>query len=152
MRSEELENEIGAMITPILKEITAELVELSIKRQGKTFVLDVIADKLAGGITIDECAFINKQIVKTLEQECFLGDDFVVEVSSPGLDRALKTSKDFRRVRGRNVRLHLKQAVENKIEYQGQVADVAEDQINIVSQEKTITIPLDAISKAVQVI
>ena len=152
MRSEELTDEIGSLIAPILTELTAELVELNIKRRGDTVVVDVIADKPSGGITLDECAYINRQIVKKLEPGNLLGDDYVVEVSSPGLDRALKTSKDFMRVRGRNVRFHLKQAVENMIEHQGRVTDVAGDFVSIVIQGKTVMIPLDAISKAVQVI
>ena len=152
MCSEELKGEIEAMITPVLDELTAELIELSIKKRGDTIVLDVIADKPNGGITLDECSYINKQILKKLEQGKLLGEDYAVEVSSPGLDRALKNTKDFMRVRGRNVRFHLTQAVENNIEHQGRVVDVAGNLVSIISQEKTITIPLEVISKAVQVI
>ena len=152
MRSEELKGEIGAMITPVLEELTAELIELGIKKRGDTIVLDVIADKSNGGITLDECLYINKQILKKLDQGKPLGEDYAVEVSSPGLDRALKNTKDFMRVRDRNVRFHLTQAVENKIEHQGRVVDVAGNLVSIISQEKTITIPLEVISKAVQVI
>ena len=57
------------------------------KQRGKTVVVDIIADKCNGGITVDECTAINKQVVCAIENRQWFGEDFIVEVSSPGLDK-----------------------------------------------------------------
>ena len=148
---EPLTEQMEALIIPHINELSAELVELNIKHRGNTVVIDIIADK-RGGITIGECALINKKIDHTIEEKQWFGEDYVVEVSSPGLDRALKTSKDFTRVIGRSVRFHLSKPVEGKIEYLGVVIEVKEDKILLKKDDQTIIVPLEHISKAVQVI
>jgi len=148
----ELTEKIEALIRRNLEEISAELVEFNIKRRGRTVVIDIIADKPNGGITIGECASVNKGINRAIEKKRWLDDNYIVEVASPGLDRTLKTPRDFERVLGRRVRVHLLEAVEGKVEHHGDVAEVNEDQILIRTNEKIIIIPLKYISKAVQVI
>ena len=148
---DELTGNVQALIMPYIDEMSAELVELTIKHRGKTVVIDVLADR-PGGITIDECAFINKKIDHALERKNWFGEDYTVEVSSPGLDRPLKTSKDFSRAFGRKIRVHLTHPIEGKLEHQGEICKALDDKILIKTKEQTITIPLEAITKAVQVI
>jgi len=149
---DQLTEKIKPMIMPIIDELSAELVELNMKQRGKTVVVDIIADKLNGGITVDECTAINKQVVCALENRQWFGEDFIVEVSSPGLDRTLKTTKDFTRVIGRKVRVHLREPIEETIEHNGIVVHVKENQITIQKKNTMVTIPLVVISKAVQMI
>ena len=142
---------IEALIMPYIEELSAELIELDMKHRGKTVVIDIVADR-PGGITVGECTFINKKVDRQIEKKQWFGEDYIVEVSSPGLDRALKTPKDFSRVLGREVRFHLLEEVEGKVEHLGEVVEVKEDGILIKTKDKTITIPFGDISKAVQVI
>jgi len=151
MRSE-LNEQIEAMITHFAGEHSAELIEWNLKKRGSTVVVDITADRSNGGITIDECTSINKQVVRGIEEKQWFGDDFVVEVSSPGLDRELKTFNDFLRAVGRKVRIHLKEPVEGKVEHHGKITKVEENQVLIHKNDQTITIPLEHISKAVQII
>jgi len=151
MRSE-LTEQIAALIANITGELSAELIEWNLKKRGNTVVVDIIADKPNGGITIDECTSINKQVVRGIEVKQWFNDDFVVEVSSPGLDRELKTLNDFLRAVGRKVRIHLREPIEGKVEHHGKITKVGENQVLIRKNEQTITIPLKHISKAVQVI
>ena len=148
---DELTEQVEALIMPYIEELSAELVELNVKYRGKTVVISIVADR-PGGITIGECTFINKKVDREIEKKQWFGEDYAVEVSSPGLDRALKTSKDFSRVLGREVRFHLQEAVEGKIEHLGEVVEVKGDGVLIKTSDKTITILFGAISKAVQVI
>lgn len=149
---DELTGRVETLITPFIEELCAELVELNIKRRGKTVVFNILADKPGGGITIDECTYINKKVAQAIEKRQWFGEDYVVEVFSPGLDRALKTSKDFSRVLGRKVRIHLLEPIEDKVEHLGEVTEVKENQVLIQKNGKTITIPLEYITKAVQMI
>ena len=148
---DKMTEQVEDLVMPYIEELSAELVELNVRHQGKIVVVDIIADR-PGGITIGECTFINKKVSQGIEKKQWFGEDYVVEVASPGLDRAIKTPKDFSRVLGRKVRIHLLEAVEGKVEHHGEVAHVQENEILIRTKDKNITIPLKIISKAVQVI
>jgi len=148
----ELKAQLEALIKQLTEELSSELIELNLKKRGKTVVIDIIADKLNGGITIDECISINKKVVESVEEEQWFGDNFVVEVSSPGLDRTLKSFSDFARAVGRKVRVHLEKPVEGKVEHHGKISGVQDNQILIQNNGKTIMIPLECITKAVQII
>jgi ribosome maturation factor RimP len=149
--SEELTRRIKTLIMPSIENSDAELIELNIRRQGSTAFVEVVADKESGGITIDECSRINKDIFQRLERAQVIGEDFVVEVASPGLDRPLKTEKDFGRARGWNVRVHLCEAVEGKREYLGFIQGVEENKVIIKIKQKIVRLPIENIHKAVQV-
>ena len=143
---------IEATLAPLLENIKSELVELRLRRQIKTLVVDIIVDHPRGGITIDQCSYINKQISQIIEDNQWIQGDYVVEVSSPGLDRPLKTFKDFLRVRGRHIRCHLSEPVENRIEYLGIVEDMKGEEVVLRLKTGTILIPLVSIKKSVQVV
>jgi ribosome maturation factor RimP len=149
----ELNGQIEELITQFTDVLSAELVvDWNLKKRGKTTVIEIIADKPGGGITIGECALINKSVVRGIEEKQWFGGDFVIEVSSPGLDRALKTRNDFHRAIGREIRVHLLEPVEGKVEYKGKISEVNEGQVLINYNGQIITIPLKHISKAVQII
>ena len=149
---DELTEQVETLIMPCIQELSAELVELNLKKRGKTVVVGIIADKPHGGITVGECTLINKKVVRAIGKRRGFDGDYVVEVSSPGLVRALKTSKDFSRVLGRKVRVHLLESVGGKREHLGEVAGVQENQILITEGNEPVAIPLEHIAKAVQVI
>ncbi|MDD5019228.1 MAG: ribosome maturation factor RimP [Candidatus Omnitrophica bacterium] len=126
------------------------------KRQGGAAVLEVLADRDEGGITLDECSRLNRELGDVLEKEGFLSQAYVLDVSSPGLDRSLTTAGDFRRARGRTVRFFLKDLVEGKFEHCGTVEDISDDTVTVrvtdKKGERTIAISLGNINKAKQVV
>src|SRR3989338_2787065 len=95
-----------------------ELVDLKVNRYRGDVAIQIFADRPAGGITIGECSALNRRINETLEREN-LALDYTLEVSSPGLDRPLRTKKDFARVIGKEIRFYLSEAVLERIEYTG---------------------------------
>src|SRR3989338_5052122 len=102
--SEELTRQLHELIMPSIVRAGADLVELTVKRRGRTQVIEVLVDKDSGGITLGECSVINREIFRQCDEAQILGEDFQVEVSSPGLDRPLRTAKDFSRKRGQSIR------------------------------------------------
>jgi len=150
--SEELDNAIQKFITPLMNELSVELVELNIRRQNRVIVIDVIVDKPQGGITLAECSLVNQKLSQGLEGKDLIEEDFTVEVSSPGLDRPLKTVKDFLRNVGKNVRFDLSEQVEEKKEHSGIIKEVMESKIIVKINKNLIAIPIITINKAVQVI
>lgn len=149
---EEICAQVESISQPFLEQFTVDLVELKIKSDRRQFMVDILADKPEGGITIDICADLNRCIADELEVQNIFDKPFVVNVCSPGADRPLKSAKDFRRVIGREIRFYLKEKVLNKLEHMGRVTDVSELDIQIQSKSESISIPIEKINKAVQVI
>jgi ribosome maturation factor RimP len=86
-----------------------ELLDVQFRRAGSRSVLTFTVDK-TGGVTLDECAEVNRRLGDLLDRESegdvdFLKGAYFLEVNSPGLDRPLKTSRDFERARGDRVRV-----------------------------------------------
>lgn len=119
-------------------------------------IFEVLTDRVEGGITIDECASLGRDLVEVIEQSGYLIDDYALDVSSPGLDRPLVVYSDFLRVKGREVNVFLKEEVSGRVEYRGIVESVDRDKIVIKTMKKkevkTIEIPLIKVNKAKQVI
>ncbi len=149
---EEIEEKIKNISLPLAEELHLDLVELKIRRQGRGIVIQILADRPRGGITIEECSALNRNIFNKIETDQLLEDEYNLEVSSPGLDRPLKTHKDFLRVTDRRVRVHLLELLNNKKEYEGLVREVNENQLILNGNAHSIVIPIEQIALARQVI
>ena len=91
---------------PLLAGMAMELVEIQYRREGYGWVLRFFIDK-EGGVTIDDCAMVSREISAYLEVEDLLDHAYTLEVSSPGLERPLKKREDFTRFTGRLARIKL---------------------------------------------
>ena len=80
---------ITDLVRRLLEEQALDLVEISVKRQNRRILIDVLADKPRGGITVSECAALNKFIGEEIEKKNLVEDSYVLSVASPGLDRPL---------------------------------------------------------------
>jgi len=160
---EELQTEIKTFIEPLLDKIKAEIVELNIKKVNNTIYLQIIIDKETGGISIEECSIVNRELSAKLGKSDIIRDkNYTVEVSSPGVDRPIKTQKDFKRVIGRHVNIFTSDNLNNPKTYEGIVKKVSEDKIMILPIKKskkqkmttteTVTLMIKDIIKAKQVI
>lgn len=151
-----MENEISLkikdLVLPIIEEQDLDLVEFCFLHKAKKSIIKIIVDYPEGGISLNACALLNQKIDKAIEESNILGIDYILEVSSPGLDRPLKTQKDFLRAVGREVRFFLKEPVNEKKELTGEIKRVDKNLIFIEKNNKTTTINLEKINKAIQVI
>jgi len=152
MVKESLISELENLISISFGAKNIELVDLSYKRQGNKLVLKILADKPSGGITVDECALLNRQLGDMLEEKNMIDSEYILEVSSPGLDRCLKTKKDFLRCLNKELIFFLNDLVNGKCQWQGVVNKVDEDCVSIRSCNQIIGIPLTKINKAQLVI
>ena len=135
---------------PSIVRAGADLVELTLKRRGRTQVVEVLVDKDADGITIGECSAINREIFRQCDEAQILGEDFQVEVSSPGLDRPLRTTKDFSRKMGQSIRVHLRAPVKERLEYSGTIEAVKDNRVVVDTPQGLMELAIDNIQKAVQ--
>ena len=144
--------QVKSAVVPVLEEMGIELVDLTFRREGGRLMLRLLADK-EGGITVDECAHINRCLSEVLDQKSIINQRYTLEVSSPGIDRPLVTQKDFHRVIGRMVRIITSIPINNSNDYTGFVRAVDEQNVTIETKEDhSIRVPLDKITKAKEVI
>jgi len=141
---------IESIVQPYAQDKDIELVEVNVRPYRNMIDIQIYAYK-AGGITIDECAGLNKFLCRELEESNFVDGNFTIEVSSPGLDRPLKSNKDFKRAIGANVRVHLKEKINLKLEHIGIVEGLDKENVRLLSSSGLIVLPIDSISKAVQI-
>jgi len=139
----EIIEKIRELISNLLLENKMELVDILYRREAGNMVLRLLVDK-EGGITLDDCAKLNEDVGNILDQENAMPDKYLLEVSSPGLDRHLKTKRDFQRVIGQRINVHTYEPIEDRRDYNGEVSEVDDENV-IVSGVK---IPLKKISKA----
>jgi ribosome maturation factor RimP len=144
--------ELETIITDYLKNQNLELVDLIYRYEGRNLVLRILTDRPEGGITLDECASINNDISRILDEKDLLQQRYILEVSSPGLDRPLNSNNDFLRCINRAVKVFLSEAIDGKLEWDGIIGKVIRDSVYIEARDKTIEIPLSKITKAKQII
>lgn len=144
--------DVKELVRKVVDELQLDIVELKISEKQDVTNIEIAADTLSGGITVDQCVAINRMICERLDEVGILGEDYQVQVSSPGLDRTLVTSKDFARVIGRKVRFHLNELLAGKKEHHGYVKSVDEKNVLITVKDEELIIPLQMINKAIQII
>ena len=143
MSKQQVENDVMAIAEELLKDQSEiELVDVEYVREHDWY-LRVFIDK-AGGIEIDDCQALSERLEKVLDDENVIADSYILEVSSPGLDRQLKKPRDFVREQGKKVDVTLYAPVDGTKEFTGVLEGYDED-------AKTVTIdgkawPLEKIS------
>ena len=120
-RKDEIESRLRDLAQAAAASRGVELVDLVLARAGRRQVVRLIVD-CVGGVTIDQCAEVSRRVSADLDMAEILDGRYTLEVSSPGIDRPLKTAADFRRKVGRDVSVVFGgddgtvQTVEGKIE------------------------------------
>lgn len=149
---EALREEILKRVQPICDDLALDLVELNVHPFGDTMAVQLFVDRPLGGIEIDECTKVNHRLDRILFEDLKLGEHYTLEVSSPGLDRPLRTFRDFRRVVGREVHLFLRERVQEKMELEGVLKGVRDVEIILETKKGECIIPIALIEKGKQVI
>ena len=106
MDDPELQDSIEKLVAPYLKYQGADLVDLQLSGSPRNRTLRIDVDRL-DGITVDECARLSRGIADVLDTHDPISGRYVLEVSSPGLERALKSDRDYQRAVGRTVKVIL---------------------------------------------
>jgi ribosome maturation factor RimP len=142
---------ITHLATKVAESSGLDLVDVEIFRAGKRRVLRIYIGK-RDGVNVDDCAKVSRDLGTLLDADNVMQDEnYILEVSSPGLDRPFKTIKDYRRNLGRFVRVSTREPVEGlggKRLVVGKLADVGEASITVDADGKPRSIPLDLILQA----
>ena len=126
----EYEAKTEALILPVLEQMNFELVDVEYVKEGGTWYLRAYIDK-EGGITIDDCEAVAREMNVLLDQEDFIPDSYTFEVSSPGLGRPLKKEKDYIRNLGNEVEIRTYRAIQRTKEFYGTLKAYDKDTVTI---------------------
>lgn len=134
------EEKTEKLILPLIEENNFELVDVEYVREGGNYFLRVYIDK-EGGITIDDCEVVSRSLSDLLDEDDFIPDAYILEVSSPGLGRPLKKEKDFDRNIGKEVEVKLYKQINKQKEYSGILVSYDTDKIELeIDEDETMEI------------
>jgi ribosome maturation factor RimP len=128
--SRDREARITQLVSEILADTEFELVDLEITGQARRTVLRVYIDKEPGGVTHGDCARVTRTLGDHLDAEPAIGlNSYVLEVSSPGIDRPLRKLEDFARFRGETAQVTTRVKIDGRTHHLGVIQDVLDDSI-----------------------
>ena len=133
-KRETYESRTEQLLQPMMEEHQFELVDVEYVKEGGTWYLRAYIDK-PDGITINDCEVISRALSDALDEEDFIEDSYVLEVSSPGLGRPLKKDKDFQRSIGEAVELKLYKPVDGSKDYTGILLSFDKDTVTIEKED-----------------
>ena len=129
-KREEYEKKTEQLLIPIVEENGFELVDVEYVKEGSNWYLRAYIDK-PGGITVDDCEIVNRALGVKLDEEDYVADSYILEVSSPGLGRPLKKDKDFDRSIGEAVDIKLYRALDGQKDFTGVLKSYDKETITI---------------------
>lgn len=120
-----IENKIEELVEPIVKDLGFEIEYVEFAKEGTNNVLRVVIDKVGEAMWVEDCEKVSRAIEDIVDKN--INQEYVLEVSSPGLERQLKNIKLYKKYNGKNIHVKLFNKVEGKKEFEGIIKDVNEE-------------------------
>ena len=135
------------LVRSVIEAEGLELVHVKFQPKGAESILQIYIDK-PGGIGFQDCGNVSKQVGVLLDVEDFIPHEYVLEVSSPGIERPLFKEADYQRFKGREVRLIVSQKVDGWRNFTGYVRNFSAQVLELECDERIHCIPFEKIKKA----
>lgn len=133
-RRERYEARTRELISPILDRMNFELVDVEYVKEGAEWYLRAYIDK-EGGITVNDCEAVSREMNEILDREDYVEGPYIFEVSSPGLDRPLRSERDFARSVGKAVEIRTYRPIGGSKEFSGILSSYDGDSVTIRGEE-----------------
>jgi len=142
---------LDALLSPAVDAAGYRLVRLRLMG-GKRKTLQVMAERPDGTMDVDDCAQLSRRLSEVLEAADPIGDEYVLEVSSPGIDRPLTAAGDFERFAGHEARVELKQPIDGRRRFKGIIAGLHNGEVVMETPgehgPERVLLPLSGIAEA----
>ena len=145
MKRDAVEEFVSEVVETIIESTELELVDVEYVHE-REWYLRVFLDK-EGGIDLDDCQMVSEKLSEVLDAKDPIKENYLLEVSSPGLDRVLNKEKDFIRYHGRDVDIQLFKPINGKKQYTGSLQGYSDEFITIQVQEERIDLERAAIAQ-----
>lgn len=146
MSSTKIQEQIFRLAQPAAESQGLELVAVEYVKEGGSWYLRVYIDK-EGGVDLDDCQALSNALSELLDKTDPIPQAYFLEVSSPGIERLLQTSRDFEKFRGRLVNIHTYAPVDGKKKLTGSLGEADEENIEITVGEQAVRIPREKVSQ-----
>ena len=139
---------LNALIEPVVIGLGYQLWGIEKVQQGRRVTLKIYIDA-KDGVTIEDCAKVSRQVSGLLDVEDPISGDYLLEVSSPGIDRRLFKPEHFDLCKGDKIQVTLRQAFEGQRKWKGVLCGLDEgDAVLRVDDTQEIVLPLASIERA----
>ena len=132
---------------PVINELGFELVDLEYLASRGSWILRIYIDK-EGGVTLDDCALVSREIGDLLDIRELIGHKYVLEVSSPGLDRPLTREKDFIKALGKKIKVRTDEPFGGARNMTGILKEFKDKALTLELERGSVSIPLECVEKA----
>jgi len=146
-RMANLATPVQALIEPTVEAMGFNLVRVAFTGDVET-VLQIMAERPDGSMTIDDCADLSRAISAILDVEDPIPDEYNLEVSSPGIDRPLVRPKDFERFAGFEARIVLQSHIEGQRKFRGHLIGVTDDTVHLANDQGEFALAFGDIANA----
>jgi ribosome maturation factor RimP len=142
-----LREQLRELLAPVVAGVGYQLWELEFLPRSGGGLLRLYIDS-ANGITLDDCERVSHVVSEALDAADPIPGHYTLEVSSPGLDRVLRTREHFERFAGERVRLEMMQPIEGRKRFAGRLLGVGESEITLELESGRISLPIEDIHRA----
>jgi len=139
--------EVSTLIEPILDDMEVQLVDIEYLFEQGRWILRIYVDT-PGGITLDDCARVSREIDDLIEVKDIFHQGYVLEVSSPGLNRRLKKETDFQRAVGKNIKIRMLTPFEGQRSFRGTLQSFQDGILCLSVKDDLILLPYGDVEKA----
>jgi len=140
-----VEEKVKELLLPILEERDFKLVDIEFIPSKRPILRIYIYNP--EGTSIDDCEWVSKRIGALLDVEDLIDKAYILEVSSPGLDRKFKNIEEYDIFKGRDVVIKTKEPVNEKKVFKGTLLGLEDEKVKIKENEETVEIPLENVSQ-----
>ncbi|RJR22505.1 MAG: ribosome maturation factor RimP [Desulfobacteraceae bacterium] len=140
-------SEVQKVVEPILEDLGFELVAIDYLSSRGGWILRIYIDR-DGGVTLDDCALASREIGDVLDIHEVLNHGYVLELSSPGLDRPLTREKDFLKAVGKRLKVKTINPIHGSRNFKGYLRTVADGNLEIETEKGIVSFALGEVEKA----
>ena len=147
MAKRRIEHIVEELAVPIIERSGCELVDIEYVKEGRNWYLRVYIDKREG-VTVEDCQKVSESLSDLLDRVDPIDHSYILEVSSPGVERPLKTQRDFDHFVGREVSIRLYSPLEGKKEFTGVLEGLKDGIVTVETPEGKLRFQRERIASA----
>jgi ribosome maturation factor RimP len=142
------DNKLKQLLQPVVEALGCELWGLELQAGGKTKLLRIYIDRAEEGVGIEDCERVSRQSSAVLDVEDVINGEYILEVSSPGMDRPLYELSQYEQFIGEDISLRLRFPYEGRRNFKGRLTGVDGDEIIVAATDHEFLFPVEGIEKA----
>lgn len=142
-----LRDQLGELLGPVVANLGYELWEIEYAPRAGGGLLRLYIDS-PDGISLDDCEKVSRAVSAVLDEADPIPNEYTLEVSSPGLDRVLRTQAHFARFAGERVKVEMIALINGRKRFQGRLQKVGESEITLETDGGEVSLPIEDIHRA----